>query len=78
MFIRQCSVLNNGRRHAYWALVESYRTASLLFTTCSLLVQQLLIAKRDLRLPKMIKQLSSFEGLIIDALVSEQATIFVL
>jgi DNA replication protein DnaC len=41
---------------------------SLLFTTCSLLVQQLLIAKRDLRLPKMIKQLSSFEGLIIDDL----------
>ena len=28
MFIRQCSVLKNGRRHAYWALVESYRTAS--------------------------------------------------
>jgi len=41
---------------------------SLLFTTCSLLVQQLLIAKRDLRLPKMIKQMSSFEGLIIDDL----------
>ena len=31
-------------------------------------VQPLLIAKRDLRLPKMIKQLSSFEGLIIDDL----------
>lgn len=41
---------------------------SLLFTTCSLLVQQLLIAKRDLRLPKMIKQMSSSEGLIIDDL----------
>ncbi len=41
---------------------------SMLFTTCSLLVQQLLIAKRDLRLPKMIKQLSRYEGLIIDDL----------
>ena len=41
---------------------------SLLFTTCSLLVQQLLIAKRDLRLPKLIKHMSSFEGLIIDDL----------
>jgi len=40
----------------------------MLFTTCSLLVQQLLIAKRDLRLPKMIRQLSSFEGLLIDDL----------
>src|SRR6056297_122086 len=37
---------------------------SVLFRTCSLLVQQLLIAKRDLRLPKLIKQFSSFEGLI--------------
>lgn len=40
----------------------------MLFTTCSLLVQQLLIAKRDLRLPTMIKQLSRFKGLIIDDL----------
>jgi hypothetical protein len=28
MFIRQCYRTKNGRRHAYWALVESYRTAS--------------------------------------------------
>src|SRR5438034_5080744 len=27
MFIRQCYRRKNGRRHAYWALVESYRTA---------------------------------------------------
>ena len=26
MFIRQCYRKKNGRRHAYWALVESYRT----------------------------------------------------
>jgi transposase len=28
MYIRQCHRIKNGRRHAYWALVESYRTAS--------------------------------------------------
>lgn len=26
MFIRQCFRTKNGKRHAYWALVESYRT----------------------------------------------------
>lgn len=36
--------------------------------TCNLLVHQLLVAKRDLRLPKMTKQLSGFEGPIIDDL----------
>ena len=28
MFIRQQFRTKNGQRHAYWALVESYRTAS--------------------------------------------------
>jgi len=28
MFIRQCYRTKNGQRHAYWALVESYRTAN--------------------------------------------------
>ena len=27
MFIRQCYRKKNGKRHAYWALVESYRTS---------------------------------------------------
>jgi hypothetical protein len=26
MFIRPCYRRKNGKRHAYWALVESYRT----------------------------------------------------
>ena len=26
MFIRQCYRKKNGKRHAYWALVESYRS----------------------------------------------------
>jgi DNA replication protein DnaC len=39
-----------------------------LFTTCSFLVQLLLVAKRDLRLAKVIKNLSKFDALIIDDL----------
>ena len=60
----------SGKSHALCALSQQLvlQGRSLLFTTCSLLVQQLLIAKRDLRLPKVIKHLSSFEGLIIDDL----------
>lgn len=60
----------SGKSHALCALAEQLVLSgrSVLFTTCSLLVQQLLIAKRDLRLPKLIKQMSSYEGLIIDDL----------
>lgn len=60
----------SGKSHVLAALSEQLilQGRSLLFTTCSLLVQQLLIAKRDLRLPKMIRQMSNFEGLIIDDL----------
>ena len=60
----------SGKSHVLCALADQLisQGRSLLFTTCSLLVQQLLIAKRDLRLPKTIRQLSAFEGLIIDDL----------
>ena len=60
----------SGKSHALCALSEQLiqKGRSVLFTTCSLLVQQLLIAKRDLRLPKLIQQLSGFEGLLIDDL----------
>ena len=27
MHVRRCYRVKNGKRHAYWALVESYRTA---------------------------------------------------
>ena len=35
-------------------------------TTCALLVQELLAAKRDLKLSRTIKKLGRYEGLIID------------
>ncbi len=60
----------SGKSHCLCALGEQLiqRGRSVLFTTCSLLVQQLLIAKRDLQLPKMIKKLSRYDALIIDDL----------
>lgn len=44
------------------------RGRSVLFTTCQMLVQELLRAKRDLRMERLIKKLSKFEALIIDDL----------
>jgi DNA replication protein DnaC len=60
----------SGKSHCLIALGEQlvHRGRSVLFTTCSLLVQQLLIAKRDLRLARVIKRLSKFDALIIDDL----------
>jgi DNA replication protein DnaC len=47
-------------------LVRSGRTVY--FTTCSLLVQELLLAKRDLKLNRVLKRLSRFAVLILDDL----------
>lgn len=60
----------SGKSHCLCALGEQLiqRGRSVLFTTCTLLVQQLLIAKRDLLLPKAIKKLSRYDALIIDDL----------
>lgn len=60
----------SGKSHCLCALGEQLvnRGRSILFTTCSLLVQELLVAKRDLRLAKLIKRLLRFDGLIIDDL----------
>jgi DNA replication protein DnaC len=38
----------------------------LFFSPCSLLVQQLLVAKRDLKLPRFLKGLSKYEVILID------------
>jgi len=46
------------------ALVQAGRYV--FFTTCSLLVQELLLAKRNLQLPRMMKKLAKYEALIID------------
>jgi DNA replication protein DnaC len=58
----------SGKTHALCALGQELirQNRKVLFTTCSLLVQELLIAKRDLKLSKELKRLSRFEGLILD------------
>jgi DNA replication protein DnaC len=60
----------SGKTHCVCALGERlvHQDRSILFTRCSLLVQSLLAAKRDLRLEKLLKHLSRFEGLIVDDL----------
>ena len=60
----------SGKTHILNALGEqlAQRGRSVLFATCSLLVQELLAAKRDLKLERFIKRLASFEALIIDDL----------
>jgi len=44
------------------------RGRSVCFSTCQMLVQELLRAKRDLRLERFVKKLHKFEALIIDDL----------
>jgi DNA replication protein DnaC len=58
----------SGKTHLVCAIGQELIRAGrkVLFTTCSLLVQDLLIAKRDLKLSRAIKKLSGYEALIID------------
>ena len=60
----------SGKTHLLAALGDQLvqQGRSVLFTTCSLLVQELLAAKRDLKLERFIKRLAGFEALIIDDL----------
>jgi DNA replication protein DnaC len=61
----------SGKSHFLTALAQELavvRERKMHFTKCSLLMQDLLAAKRDLRLSKEIKRLGRFEGLIIDDL----------
>ncbi len=60
-----------GKSHILAGLAQELivtRERRMHFTKCSLLMQDLLAAKRDLRLSKEIKRLSRYEGLIIDDL----------
>lgn len=60
----------SGKTHCLAALAqELVRTGRrVLFTTCSLLVQELLAAKRDLNLKGLLKRLAQWQALIIDDL----------
>jgi DNA replication protein DnaC len=75
-FLKRCeNVLvfgkpGSGKSHALCALGEQLvlQGHPVLFTTCSLLVQELLAAKRDLKLERFLKKLAGFPALIIDDL----------
>ncbi len=58
----------SGKTHLLCAIGHELiqKGQRVLFTQCSLLVQNLLIAKRDLELPKLLKRLSKYDVLIID------------
>lgn len=60
----------SGKSHLLWALGQELvrKGRRVLATTCSVLVQELLVAKRDLKLPKVLKRLGKYEALIIDDL----------
>ncbi len=58
----------SGKTHLLCAIGQELilQGRRVLFTPCSLLVQQLLMAKRDLKLPQVLKRLSRYDALIID------------
>lgn len=58
----------SGKTHLLSALGHELvqQGRRVLFRPCSLLVQELLVAKRDLELPWALKRLSKFEAIIID------------
>jgi len=60
----------SGKTHLLCAIGQELiaRGRRLYFTTSALLVQDLLVAKRDLKLSRFLKRLGCFEGLIIDDL----------
>jgi len=58
----------SGKTHLLCALGLElvYKNRRVLYTTCSLLVQKLLVAKRELELEKTLKKLARFDVTIID------------
>src|SRR5947199_2911133 len=60
----------SGKTHLLSAIGQELGRAGrkVLFRKCALLVQELLAAKRDLKLPGVLKKLSGYEALILDDL----------
>jgi len=73
-FLEQCEnilifgIPGAGKSHLASALGREWclRGRRVLYTTAAMLVQDLLVAKRDLRLQQLIKKLDRYEALIID------------
>lgn len=60
----------SGKTHLLCAICQELVRSGrkVLFTTCGLLVQDLLVAKRDLKLSRVLKRLGGYEALLIDDL----------
>ena len=60
----------SGKTHLLCAIGQELirNSRRVLYTTCALLVQELLIAKRDLDLERILKRLGRYDALIIDDL----------
>lgn len=58
----------SGKTHLLCAIGQEliHKDKRVLFTTCSLIVQDLLIAKKELKLSKKLKKLSRYDAIIID------------
>jgi len=58
----------SGKTHLLCAIGQELirNDRRVFFTPCSLIVQDLLVAKRELILPKMLKKLANYNALIID------------
>jgi len=58
----------SGKTHLLCAVGQELilKERRVLFKSCSLLVQEMLIAKRDLKLPQYLKRLAKYDALIID------------
>ena len=62
--------IGSGKTHVLCAIGQELirHGRKVYFSTCSLMVQELLIAKRDLKLSRLIKKLAGYEALILDDL----------
>jgi DNA replication protein DnaC len=60
----------SGKTHLLCGLCQELvrKDRRILYASCSVLVQELLVAKRDLKLPQFLKRLSFYEGILIDDL----------
>ena len=62
--------IGSGKTHLLAALAQELvrQGRRVYFSRCSLLVQELLQAKQDLRLPRLLKKLASYEAVLVDDL----------
>lgn len=58
----------SGKTHLVCALGHEliYKGKSIYFTTCAILLQELLLAKKELKLPRVLKKINKYDAIIID------------